>query len=202
MKKRETFQSFYCLRETPYGPAAVLWSVHQGRPSILRVLISKGRVTALLRLEALFPDSTPSSCTEVDLVANGITAFLNGEDITFSLDIARMDLCSPFQERVLRAEHAIPRSHVTTYQRIARQIGSTGAARAVGTALAKNPFSIMIPCHRAVRSDGTLGGYQGGLKMKRALLEMEGISFNASGRVVTEELFYSSDRTVLDEYFY
>jgi len=48
----------------------------------------------------------------------------------------------------------------------------------------------MIPCHRAVRSDGTLGGYQGGLKMKRSLLEMEGVSFNASGRVVTKEFFY------------
>jgi len=202
MKQPETVESFYRLRETPYGPVSILWSVHEGRPRILRVLISKGRVTARRRLEALFPDSTSSSCTEVDSVADGIAAFLNGEAITFSLDITRMDLCSPFQEKVLRAEHAVPRGCVTTYQRIARHIGSTGAARAVGTALAKNPFSIMIPCHRAVRSDGTLGGYQGGLKMKRSLLEMEGVPFNASGRVVTEELFYSSDRTVLDEYFY
>jgi methylated-DNA-[protein]-cysteine S-methyltransferase len=48
----------------------------------------------------------------------------------------------------------------------------------------------LIPCHRAIRSDLTLGGYQGGLKMKRALLEMEGVLFNSAGRVVTEEIFY------------
>lgn len=48
----------------------------------------------------------------------------------------------------------------------------------------------LIPCHRAIRSDLTLGGYQGGLKMKRSLLEMEGVLFNSAGRVVTEEIFY------------
>jgi len=190
MEKSHTTRQSYCLRETPYGPVALLWSVHQGRPGILRVLISTGEGTARRRLESLFPESTPSSCAEVDFVANGIAAFLSGEDIRFSLDIARMDLCSPFQERVLLAEHGIPRGRVTTYRRIARHIGSASAARAVGTALASNPFTIMIPCHRAVRSDGMLGGYQGGLKMKRSLLEMEGMSFTASGRVVTEEFFY------------
>ncbi|MDO9514533.1 MAG: methylated-DNA--[protein]-cysteine S-methyltransferase [Syntrophales bacterium] len=190
MEKKHTARQSYCLRKTPHGPAAVLWSLHQDRPRILRVLISRPGVTARRRLEALFPDFIASSCAEVDLVADGILAFLIGEDITFSLDIARMDLCSPFQERVLRAEHGIPRGRVSTYQRIARHIGSAPAARAVGTALANNPFPIMIPCHRAVRFDGTLGGYQGGLKMKRSLLEMEGMSFTASGRVVTEEFFY------------
>ncbi|HUV77781.1 MAG TPA: MGMT family protein [Desulfobacterales bacterium] len=61
---------------------------------------------------------------------------------------------------------------------------------AVGTALAKNPFPIIIPCHRAVRSDGTLGGYQGGLEMKRALLEMEGVCFDTLDRVLTKGFFY------------
>jgi len=190
MKKPITVPLFYRLCETPYGPAAVLWSVHQDRPRVLRVLISRPGVTAQRRLEALFPDFIASSCAEVDLVADRIMSFLNGEEIRFSLDIARMDLCSPFQERVLHAEHGIPRGRVSTYQGIARHIRSAAAARSVGTALANNPFPIMIPCHRAVRSDGTLGGYQGGLKMKRSLLEMEGVSFNASGRVVTEEFFY------------
>jgi len=188
MRKPQAQRS-YCLRETPYGPAAILWSIHRDRPGILRILISRGRVTALRRLEGLFPDAVPSSCAEVDLIADGISAFLTGEEIVFSLDIARMDLCSPFQERVLRAEHAIPRGRVSTYQRIARHIGSPRGARAVGFALATNPFPIMIPCHRAVRSDGTLGGYQGGLKMKRSLLEMEGVPFTASDRVVTEAFF-------------
>ncbi|MCK4795669.1 MAG: MGMT family protein, partial [Desulfobacteraceae bacterium] len=78
----------------------------------------------------------------------------------------------------------------STYQRIATHLGSPNGARAVGNALATNPFPIIIPCHRAIRSDRSLGGYQGGLDMKRILLEMEGIDFDDTGRAATEDFFY------------
>ena len=60
----------------------------------------------------------------------------------------------------------------------------------MGNALARNPFPIIIPCHRAIKSDGTLGGYQGGLAMKRTLLENEGIQFTPIGKVVMKNVFY------------
>jgi methylated-DNA-[protein]-cysteine S-methyltransferase len=78
---------------------------------------------------------------------------------------------------------------MSTYQRIAGHLGNPQAARAVGTALAHNPFPIIVPCHRAIRSDGTLGGFQGGMEMKRILLEMEGVPVDGSGRVVAGQLF-------------
>lgn len=90
-----------------------------------------------------------------------------------------LDCCSKFQQKVLRATSAIPRGKVSTYQCIAKQIGKPKAARAVGRALANNPFPLIIPCHRVIRSDGSLGGYQGGLKMKRALLKKEGVFYQA-----------------------
>ena len=62
-------------------------------------------------------------------------------------------------------------------------LGKSNGARAVGNALANNPFPLIVPCHRAIRSDRHLGGYQGGLEMKRALLETEGIAFDKAGRV-------------------
>jgi methylated-DNA-[protein]-cysteine S-methyltransferase len=91
---------------------------------------------------------------------------------------------------VLLAEYEIPRSWVSTYGRIARSLGIPDGARAVGGALSRNPFPIIIPCHRAIRSNGELGGFQGGLRMKRALLELEGIGFSAEGKVLTERIYY------------
>ena len=68
-----------------------------------------------------------------------------------------------FQESVLRAEATeIPRGRVSTYKLIAEHVGTHNGARAVGTALARNPFPLIVPCHRAIRSDRRLGGYQGG----------------------------------------
>jgi len=85
---------------------------------------------------------------------------------------------------------AIPRGAVSTYQRIARHVGRPNGARAVGNALANNPFPVIVPCHRAIRTDRSLGGYQGGFKMKRTLLEMEGIDFDDTGRVAAKGFFY------------
>ena len=118
--------------------------------------------------------------------------FLEGEEIDFSLDVADLSLCSEFQQLVLRAEHRIPRGSISTYQLIAKYLGKRNAARAVGNALANNPFPLIVPCHRAIRSDRHLGGYQGGLDMKRALLEKEGIPFDNAGRVVCPQFHYET----------
>jgi len=190
MRKIDRPPLSFLVRGTPFGPLAVLWAEHRHRPSIFLILLSAPGLPAERRVRISFPEARRSSCPEIDLLADRMAAFLGGEDIPFSLDIARMDLCSEFQEGVLRAEHGIPRGRVSTYRRIACHLGKPGAARAVGTALATNPFPILIPCHRAVRSDGTPGGYQGGPAMKQTLLRMEGILFDAAGRVVAEEFFY------------
>jgi methylated-DNA-[protein]-cysteine S-methyltransferase len=137
-----------------------------------------------------FPDIPEGSCREIDALTGRIEAFLNGKNVRFTLDTVRLDLCRPFQRKVLLAEYAIPRGKVSTYGLIAGHLGNPRGARAVGAALAANPFPIVIPCHRAVRSDGGLGGYQGGLKMKRALLEMEGVPFRDEAHVETGHFHY------------
>jgi len=190
MKNNDIAKSFFLIRATPFGPVAVLWSIFAGRPGIFRVLISRPSFSAKHQLSTLFPVSIPATCPEVDAVANDIEAFLSGNDIQFTFEMVRMDLCSEFQQKVLRAEHGIPRGKVSTYQRIANHLSRQKGARAIGTALAKNPFPIIVPCHRAIRSDRSLGGYQGGLEMKRTLLGMEGIEFDDTGRVVTKDFFY------------
>jgi len=178
------------IPSTPFGPVAIVWSFFCDFPKIVRVLLSTPEVSAKVRVSKLYPDSEASSCAEIDAVATAIGAFLEGENVRFSLDVADLSLCSPFQQSVLRAEHHIPRGSVSTYQLIASHLGKRNGARAVGNALANNPFPIIVPCHRAIRSDGSLGGFQGGLDMKRALLRTEGITFDSSGRVLTRRFHY------------
>jgi methylated-DNA-[protein]-cysteine S-methyltransferase len=181
---------FFTLRGTRFGPVAFLWHHHREEPRIVEIAISRPDTAADRIVRAEHPGALPSSCPEVDRVADLVAAFMAGEEVRLPLDIARMELCPPFQQRVLRAEYAIPRGRVSTYGRIAAHLGIPGASRAVGTALATNPFPILVPCHRAIRADGSLGGYQGGLPMKRALLEMEGIRFDAAGRVLPNQYHY------------
>ena len=80
---------------------------------------------------------------------------------------------APFQIKVWEALLNVPTGHVTTYSDIARVIGAPKAVRAVGTAVGRNPISWLIPCHRALRKSGGLGGYHWGLPVKRAMLAWE-----------------------------
>ncbi len=79
-----------------------------------------------------------------------------------------------FTRTVYETVAAIPAGRIRTYGDIARQLGRPGAARAVGRAMATNPFPVVIPCHRVVGSSGSLTGFAGGIEMKASMLQMEG----------------------------
>lgn len=100
-----------------------------------------------------------------------ILSFIDGES---SLARVPLDIRGTvFQRRVWEALRRIPRGETRTYRDIARAIGAPGAVRAVGSACGANPVALAVPCHRAVRTDGGLGGYAWGLQRKRKLLEIE-----------------------------
>ena len=82
-----------------------------------------------------------------------------------------------FQIEVWKELSKIPKGEVRTYKQIATSIGKPKSSRAVANACAKNPYPIVIPCHRVIRSDGTVGGYsgEGGVKLKKELLKKEGV---------------------------
>ncbi len=104
---------------------------------------------------------------------------------------------SPFEQAVLKKALEIPRGEVRPYGWIAREIGRPGAVRAVGTALAKNPVPILIPCHRVVRSDGQIGNYAlGGKEKKMEILASEGINVVEMEEMAeAKRRFYGSDTT-------
>jgi methylated-DNA-[protein]-cysteine S-methyltransferase len=92
-------------------------------------------------------------------------------EFTVPVDMANVP---PFHEKVLRACRRIPYGKTLTYAELAGRAGSPRAARAVGQAMARNPLALVVPCHRVVATGGGLGGYGGGLDLKRRLLKLEG----------------------------
>ncbi|MFO7627154.1 MAG: MGMT family protein [Candidatus Fermentibacteraceae bacterium] len=155
------------------GRATILWTTGKDRPRVTRVFIDDAEHR-----------EEEGTCTEIEDLADRMNAYLNGEKVTVPLDIADLDVCGAFQRSVLILECTVPRGCITTYGRIAQRLGS--GARAVGNALARNPFPLIIPCHRAVRADLSIGGFQGGAAMKKALLAMEGVILDRSGRIAED----------------
>lgn len=176
---------------SPFGDFAVLWVDTAARSQVQRILIPKPRVPVAAQLEAHWPESRAGRSPSIRQLAARIRRLMEGADEHFDLAEVALERCSAFQQAVLCAEHGIPRGWVSTYGTIAAHLGVPGGARAVGRALATNPFPIVVPCHRAIRGDGSLGGYQGGLPMKRALLAHEGVEVSKSGRVLRPRVFYA-----------
>jgi len=101
--------------------------------------------------------------------------YLKGRRTSFTLEVDLRHVTA-FQRSVLQAASAVPRGQVVTYGQIGQRIGRPRAARAIGQALGSNPIPIVVPCHRVLASDGSLGGYsgRGGIRTKRRLLLLEG----------------------------
>jgi len=129
--------------------------------------------------EAARPGATPVPGVEIvepgaELIALGdaLRGYLGGRPLAWegALDLRGL---TAFQESVLAAVRDIPFGDVRTYRQVARGIGRPESVRAVGNALHRNPFPLVVPCHRVVREGGDLGGFACGVEMKRRLLALE-----------------------------
>ena len=164
----------YALFETSIGPCAVVWG-----DAGLRGVVLPEPDAARTRARVLrkFPEAAEAEPSpEVQAAIDGMTALLRGEhvDLTgFELDTAGMD---PFHLRAAAVARAIPPGEVMTYGQIAARLGEPHAAQAVGQAMGKNPFPIIVPCHRVVAAGGRMGGFSapGGARTKQKMLEIEG----------------------------
>jgi methylated-DNA-[protein]-cysteine S-methyltransferase len=126
---------------------------------------------AVVRIGLRETDSRPPRTRSERRVARELREYLEGRRRDFSFAWATAG--TPFEERVWHEVSMIPFGRTTTYGAIAARLGQRGAARAVGTANGRNPLPLVIPCHRVVAAAGGLGGYGGGLDLKRRLLALE-----------------------------
>ena len=128
-----------------------------------------------------FPEAIDSPRGFGDL-AERLKRYASGKRVTFDdkLDLAN---ATPFQQAVWEATRAIPYGETHSYEWIARRIGKPKAARAVGQALNRNPFPIIVPCHRVIGKSGGLTGFSCGLDVKRRLLELEAAGLPAMTKI-------------------
>lgn len=162
------------LEDTPLGP---VW-VAAGPQGLVAVEYAGSEDSLRAYLTKLSAGSLVRSAEQVAAAKRQVRLYLLGETRTLDLPVD-LSHVTPFQRRVLEETRRVPRGQVSTYAEIAKRIGQPKAVRAVGQALRRNPIPIVVPCHRVIASDGTLGGYSGNLRDQRKLdlLKLEGVSF-------------------------
>jgi len=107
--------------------------------------------------------------------ADALRLYLNGGQPGFAGELDYGD-ATPFEQVVWEATRSIPYGETRSYAWLARAAGDPRAVRAVAQALGRNPLPVIVPCHRVLAADGSLGGFSGGLEMKKALLGIEGLA--------------------------
>ncbi|MES1200391.1 MAG: methylated-DNA--[protein]-cysteine S-methyltransferase [Pseudomonadota bacterium] len=164
----------FTLFDTAIGRCGIAWS---RRGVIGLQLPEKTDEATRLRLQRHCPAAEASEPTqEIDRAIDQVAALMRGEKRSLRAIALDMSRVPAFNARVYEAARAIPPGQTRTYGEIARCIGERDGARAVGQALGRNPFAIIVPCHRVVGADGRMIGFSanGGIALKLRMLEIEG----------------------------
>lgn len=164
----------FAFFDTAIGRCALTW----GDTGIVGVQLPEGSERSTrARITKRFPDAREAATPPVVKRAiRDIVALLEGKKVDLSYVGLDMDGIPAFHRRVYEAARAVPPGMTLSYGEVAKRIGAPGAARAVGQALGRNPFAIVVPCHRVLAASGKLGGFSanGGIETKARMLEIEG----------------------------
>lgn len=160
----------YRILDSPVGPL-LLAATDEG---LVRVGFEREGFEAILdRLATTISPRILKAPARLDTVASELDEYFAARRRRFDVPLD-FRLSSGFRHTVQQYLPHIAYGHTASYKEVAASVGNPGAVRAVGTACATNPLPIVVPCHRVLRTDGTLGGYLGGAAAKTTLLELEG----------------------------
>ena len=165
----------YTVFDTELGACAIAW----GARGVLAVSLPQSDDRALrTRIRRALPEAADAPPpAEVRRAIGEIVALLAGEPSDLSAIELDMERVPEFDRRVYEIARTVPPGDTITYGEIAARIGDRGAAQAVGQALGRNPFPIVVPCHRVLAAGGKMGGFsaRGGVATKRRMLAIEGV---------------------------
>jgi methylated-DNA-[protein]-cysteine S-methyltransferase len=170
----------YSIFDTAIGRCGIAW----GQSGIVGVQLPEAReIDTRRRLFQLYPQARETRpIPNAEAAIEGIATLLHGETADFSRITLDTGAIHPFDQRVYQVTRRIPRGETITYAEIATKLGASGAVRSVTQAISRNPFVVIVPCHRVLDA----GGYadkmspHGGLISKRRLLSIEGTTSPAS----------------------
>jgi methylated-DNA-[protein]-cysteine S-methyltransferase len=157
------------MDDTPVG----ILGLATGPAGLRRLAYVEGEDDFLRMLLEAYPDRPLERSAALDAVRRELDRYFRGRHLAFETRVDLSDV-TPFQRRVLLETAKVPAGSYATYTQVAARAGRPKAARAAGNALHDNPVAIIVPCHRVLRGDGSLGGYGGGLPAKEWLLRHEG----------------------------
>lgn len=181
--------AWYLLVDSPVGPLFVAAT----DTALVEIEFSQGRAAAALRRHLIERGFEPRPLADepgsdggrgqqvLRRVVQQLDEYFGGQRNEFDLPLDLSGLPA-FTRQVLAATADVPFGQLNTYRGIATRLGNAGATRAVGNALNRNPIPVVVPCHRIIRSDGSAGGYGGGLDIKFRLLEHEGVLLSSLSR--------------------
>jgi methylated-DNA-[protein]-cysteine S-methyltransferase len=177
----------YTIFDTGIGRCGIAW----GEAGVVGVQLPEAReIETRKRLYRLYPDARETRPpANVELAIEGIVTLLRGESGDFSNVTLDMSGIHGFNQRVYQITRAIPRGETRTYREIATRLGASGATHSVAQAIARNPFVIIVPCHRVLEADGHADKMSphGGVISRRRLLSIEGAG-NPSSKTLFDVL--------------
>jgi methylated-DNA-[protein]-cysteine S-methyltransferase len=163
--------NFYTTIATLFGYAGI---VYQKTPfQLIKIVLPCADRQHLLASIGKNKREPPNQDNNAEKIANLIQNYFRGVPITPPWGLMRMEQLTKLQQSVLHETASIPYGHQKSYKEIGAMIGRPKAFRFVGTTLSRNPFPIIVPCHRVIKSDGSYGQFGGGSEMKRKLIELE-----------------------------
>ena len=185
--------SGFALFDTAIGRCGIAW----GERGIAGVQLPEaGEPETRARMLHRFPSAGEAAPpAEVRQAIERMASLLRGEASDLSAIALDMDGVPEFHRRVYEAARAIPPGNTLSYGDIAKRVGAPGAARAVGQALGRNPFPIVVPCHRVLAAGGKIGGFsaQGGVETKQRMLSIEGAPLNGATPAVDDDEAFGFD---------
>jgi methylated-DNA-[protein]-cysteine S-methyltransferase len=179
---------FYDIFRTAIGEIGIVWfRDKRGKAWLARVFLPRSRTAISKTVKTLFPSSVKGKWPRL---RKDLCRSLQGRKVDLGHVPLLMRNFSVFQKKLYTHERGFPRGKVISYDRLGNAIGKRFAARAVGQAQAANPFPLIVPCHRVIKSSGEVGQFQCRHSLKVKLLSLEGLVFHyKKGKAFVNEAY-------------